>query len=245
MNFSFPEFLFGSFSILPLLFHDDIYLLISIRILNILILCFSQIVLLPKIIEAANLLVWWVGCLSFPTVHELTWLVVFIRSSIFRGLLFPLEGPCMLDCGYFPPDIFVITLARASQVLWSWASFHFIFFRIHLSYKTYKFRSTSMCGKGLGSNFLQRDFSFPHVGPHARMNFLTAFCRRWTAFPLPVKQRRPPLQVSAFTHRLQSLPVPYHRPTVSSPLTGIKIPAPNHENLCHGPNPSLHLRLHL
>lgn len=49
---------------------------------------------------------------------------------------------------------------------------------------------------------LQRDVSFPHIGPRARMNFLTASCGRWTALLAPVKQRRPPFQVSAFRHGL-------------------------------------------
>lgn len=156
-----------SFSILPLLFHEGFSLLVSLRILNIFILLFFQIVLLSKVTETANLLVCWVCCLSFMVVHELTWLVVFTERSVFRGLLFSLEGPCMLDCGYFPPSIFVISFARASWVLWSWAHFYFIFifFRIHFSYKTFKFRSTSMWDIGFDSCF-SRDFSFPHVGPH-------------------------------------------------------------------------------
>lgn len=86
-------------------------------------------------------------------------------------LLFSVEVPRVLDCAYFPPSVFAYQVTLVGLCKFCGSGPVSILFSGFLSYKAFKFRSTSGYGTDISSDF-PRGVSFPHTELHARMNFL-------------------------------------------------------------------------
>lgn len=70
----------------------------------------------------------------------------------------------MLDYGYFPPRIFAIYLLGLHRVC-GLGLVSILFFQDPFIIQYFKFRSTSVCGRDLGSDVSRETFHFPHRTP--------------------------------------------------------------------------------